>query len=435
MKLNLCFFFPRVWKYEALQEVGECFAERVGERLPRLLRWSARKQPQHRTYDAFFKNIKLHVYATLRPTDAEAQQPSFSTLVSYDEPPVPILDDIARTVVAPQFNALGGDDRDSGHASRGDSKEEASEGGRSEKQTSESDEEKGALGSDLDGEDNEDTGESHGEGSSAGEDTRGGARGTCSSPRPPRDPSLERRSTTQARAVGTSAPGLTRGDVEELLLDQRILFEMRLRTVKLEIQQHVTSECTSLREFLAALVARAGLTTAEPTTRVETEAGISSSLPEDIYGGPAEPYPYELDIAIDTGNMQDIRSTHCAKPGRSEPASVRYKRRSAKYCVLYEGYFQLYLTACTLAYVLYWSDAGATEPSNDAGDDDEEADGCDATDGDGVVTEVPAPGSIPEARARVPTMRRRSARLRRPTIATRTPNTGRGQREPRSSCS
>ncbi|CAA2956146.1 Hypothetical predicted protein, partial [Olea europaea subsp. europaea] len=184
----------QVWAYEALPEVGERFAER------------------------------LHVYATLRPTDAEEQQPYFSTLMPYDEPPVPILDDIARTVVAPQFNASGGDGRDGGYAARKDSEEEASEGGRSEEQTSGGDEEKGVSGSDLD--------------------------------------------------------------------------------VKPKIQQHVTSECTSLREFLATLVARAGPTTAEPATRAETEADVSGSLPEDIYGGPAEPCPYESDISIDTGNMQ-----------------------------------------------------------------------------------------------------------------------------------
>ncbi|CAA3027621.1 Hypothetical predicted protein [Olea europaea subsp. europaea] len=59
----------------------------------------ARKQPQHRTYDVFFKNVKLHMYTTLRPIDAEAQQPYFSTLVPYDDPSVSVLDDIARIVV------------------------------------------------------------------------------------------------------------------------------------------------------------------------------------------------------------------------------------------------------------------------------------------------------------------------------------------------
>ncbi|CAA2969317.1 Hypothetical predicted protein [Olea europaea subsp. europaea] len=213
-------------------------------------------------------------------------------------------------------NASGDDDRDGGHTTRKDLEEEASVGGRSEEQTSGGDEEKGALGSDPEGEDSEDTSEPHDEGSNVGEDTRGGARGASSSPQPPRDPSLERRSTTQARAVGTSAPGLSRGDVEELLLDQRILFEMRLRIVKLEIQQHVTSVCTSLREFLGTLVARAGPTTAEPATRAKMEAGVSGSLPKDVYGGPTEPCPYESDIAIDIGNMQDV--AHIA-PRQDDP--------------------------------------------------------------------------------------------------------------------
>ncbi|CAA3015708.1 Hypothetical predicted protein [Olea europaea subsp. europaea] len=200
--------FPSsLWAYEALPEVGERFAERVGERLPRLLHWSARKQPQHRTYDAFFKNVKLHVYATLHPTDAEAQQPYFSLS--------------CRTMIPPL---------------REDSDEEASEGGSSEEQRSGGDEEKGASGSDPDDEDGEDTGEFEGDRSSADEDTHGGDRGTSSSPRLLQSPSPQRRSTTQARAVGTFSPGLSRWDVEELLLDQRILFEMRLRTVKLEIE-------------------------------------------------------------------------------------------------------------------------------------------------------------------------------------------------------
>ncbi|CAA3027573.1 Hypothetical predicted protein [Olea europaea subsp. europaea] len=297
---------------------------------------------------------RLHVYTTLQPTDAEAQQPNFSTLVPYDEPPVSILDDIARIVVASQFNPSGGDGRDGGHVAREDSEEEASKGGRNS-------------------EDSEDTGESNGEGSSASEDTRGGARGASSSPRPPRDPFLERRSTTQVRAVGTFAPGLTRGDVEELFLDPRILFEMRLRTVKLEIQQHVTSECTSLREFLATLAARAGPTTTEPATRVDMEVGFPGSLPEDA--AHIAPSQDDLNLPVSAAS-EEVQN------------------------------------------------AGVTKPSNDAGDDDEEADGCDTTDGDGVVTELPAPGPVPEARARVPTMRRRSAQLRRPTIATKTPYTG-----------
>ncbi|CAA3027292.1 Hypothetical predicted protein [Olea europaea subsp. europaea] len=51
----------QVWAYEAVPEIGERFGQRVGERMPRLLRWSARKQPQHRTYDAFFKNVRVWI--------------------------------------------------------------------------------------------------------------------------------------------------------------------------------------------------------------------------------------------------------------------------------------------------------------------------------------------------------------------------------------
>ncbi|CAA2959076.1 Hypothetical predicted protein [Olea europaea subsp. europaea] len=43
--------------------------------------------------------MQLHVYAILYPTDVEAEQPYFSTLMPYENPPVPVLDDIARTVV------------------------------------------------------------------------------------------------------------------------------------------------------------------------------------------------------------------------------------------------------------------------------------------------------------------------------------------------
>ncbi|CAA2949036.1 Hypothetical predicted protein [Olea europaea subsp. europaea] len=46
--------------------------------MPRLLCWSAQKQPQHRTYDAFFNNVQLHVYATLCPINAEVEQPQDS---------------------------------------------------------------------------------------------------------------------------------------------------------------------------------------------------------------------------------------------------------------------------------------------------------------------------------------------------------------------
>ncbi|CAA2965900.1 Hypothetical predicted protein [Olea europaea subsp. europaea] len=98
----------QVWAYEAVPEIGKCFGQRIGERMPRLFRWSARKQPQHRTYDAFFKNVWQY----------------FSTFVPYDDPPVPVLDEIARNVVGPQFNASHGGSGSGGQLVSGGSGED-----------------------------------------------------------------------------------------------------------------------------------------------------------------------------------------------------------------------------------------------------------------------------------------------------------------------
>ncbi|CAA3011564.1 Hypothetical predicted protein [Olea europaea subsp. europaea] len=134
----------QVWAFEAIPEIGERFGQRVGERLPRILRWSARKQPQHRRYDGFFKNVQLHEYATLRPTDAEAEQPDLSSLVPYDDPPVPVLD------------AFG-----VGGQSGGQDLEDRVRSGRSgDGETSGDDESDGESGSDREGDDSEDTGDS-----------------------------------------------------------------------------------------------------------------------------------------------------------------------------------------------------------------------------------------------------------------------------------
>ncbi|CAA3016225.1 Hypothetical predicted protein [Olea europaea subsp. europaea] len=80
--------------------------------------------------------------------------------------------------------------------------------------------------------------------------------------------------TVRILAVGTSTSSLTREKVEELLLDQRILFKMRLRTVKLEIQPHVTSECTRLREFIVVIVAPPAPTTAPGSRGANVEVDV-----------------------------------------------------------------------------------------------------------------------------------------------------------------
>ncbi|CAA2977864.1 Hypothetical predicted protein [Olea europaea subsp. europaea] len=131
----------------------------------------------------------LHVYATLRPTEAERGQPYIATLVSLDDRPVPALDDLARDSVASQF-----------HAERVGTPEE----GTSEDETSN---------------------EAH-----EGNETSG-----------------EASSTSYAQSTTTVGLSLTIDDVQGMLLDQRILIEMQLRTVKLEIMQHVSDEFKKLR--------------------------------------------------------------------------------------------------------------------------------------------------------------------------------------------
>ncbi|CAA2966458.1 Hypothetical predicted protein [Olea europaea subsp. europaea] len=58
---NSCLgFLSEIWAFEAMPEIGDRFAWRLGHQSPRLLSWTCTKQPQQRTYDEFFKNIKLH---------------------------------------------------------------------------------------------------------------------------------------------------------------------------------------------------------------------------------------------------------------------------------------------------------------------------------------------------------------------------------------
>ncbi|CAA3009462.1 Hypothetical predicted protein [Olea europaea subsp. europaea] len=96
--------FGQIWAYEAMLELDEGFGVRVGERWPRLLCWTSTKQPQQHTYDAFFRDVQLHVHATLRPTEAERDLPYIVSLVPFPDRPVQFLDDLARRVVGPQFH-------------------------------------------------------------------------------------------------------------------------------------------------------------------------------------------------------------------------------------------------------------------------------------------------------------------------------------------
>ncbi|CAA2967472.1 Hypothetical predicted protein [Olea europaea subsp. europaea] len=105
----------QVWAYEAVPEIGKRFGQRVGERMPRLLSWSAQKQPQHRTYDTFFKNV--------------------------------------------QFNASYVGSGSGGQLARQDSDDGVSSGGSAEDETFGDDNGDRRSGSDRDGDDTEDSGE------------------------------------------------------------------------------------------------------------------------------------------------------------------------------------------------------------------------------------------------------------------------------------
>ncbi|CAA3009252.1 Hypothetical predicted protein [Olea europaea subsp. europaea] len=173
-------FLQHVWAYEAVPKIGGHFGQR------------------------------LHVYATLRPTDAEAEQQYFSTLVPYDDPPVPVLDDIARTVVGPQFNVSHTGSGSGGQLAWQDSDDGVSSGRSTENGTSGDDDRDPQSGSDRDGNDIEDSGKGSSDRSRDSEDTRRGQMDAFSTPRTPHVSSPVRGPTMETRSVGTSRSSLTR---------------------------------------------------------------------------------------------------------------------------------------------------------------------------------------------------------------------------------
>lgn len=122
------------------------------------------------------------------------------------------------------------------------------------------------------GADTKESGEGASERSSVGADTCRGQTGASSTPPATHVSFPVRGPTMETRPIGTSGLGVTKEEVEELLFDQRILFEMRLRTVKLEIEQHVTSECKKLGALFATLVALPAPTPVAAAMPTDTEA-------------------------------------------------------------------------------------------------------------------------------------------------------------------
>ncbi|CAA3003883.1 Hypothetical predicted protein [Olea europaea subsp. europaea] len=103
-----------------------------------------------------------------------------------------------------------------------------------------------------------------------------------------------------------------------MLYDQRILFEMRLRTVKLEIMQHVTEEFAKLRDFISTLVPPSSGTSTSPIAPVVNEQNLWDDPHEDGQGSDVRS-PHD-DVHADGAEMQegndtsgegsDKRSTH-----------------------------------------------------------------------------------------------------------------------------
>ncbi|CAA2955916.1 Hypothetical predicted protein [Olea europaea subsp. europaea] len=264
----------QIWVYEAMPKLGDRFGERVGERSSRLLCWTSTKQPQQRTYDAFFRDVQLHVHATLRPTAAERDLPYIVSLVPFSDRPVQFLDGLARSVVGPQFHeAAPASGVDDGSAA-GDGHEDESSAEAEDVDTSASDDHQTPEGNEDDGSKPDDSGESgcnpssETSGSDSEDEVDALGRQSGALPTPVVAPST---SGVQGTRDG---PTLTREDVEGMLYDQRILFEMRLRTVKLEIMQHLIEEFARLRDFISTLVPPSSGTSTSAVAPVVNEPNL-----------------------------------------------------------------------------------------------------------------------------------------------------------------
>ncbi|CAA2960065.1 Hypothetical predicted protein [Olea europaea subsp. europaea] len=92
-----------------------------------------------------------------------------------------------------------------------------------------------------------------------------------------------------------------------MLLDQHILFEMRLWTVKLQIMQHVTEEFARLRDFISTLVPPSGGISTSAAAPVMNEPHIWDDPHEDEQGSDIRS-PHDDDRA-DEAEMQEGNGT------------------------------------------------------------------------------------------------------------------------------
>ncbi|CAA2933634.1 Hypothetical predicted protein [Olea europaea subsp. europaea] len=187
--------------------------------------------------------------------------------------------------------------------------------------------------------------------------------------------------------------------------------------VTFEIEQHVTSECKKLRAFFATLVAPPAPTPVPAAMPADTEGGVSGSISQEIRGGEMEHSPDERDMRADTGtaHVQDGGDIAARPDNVHDPLPVATDEQIGTLSC--GGQMEPIFAVPNL------NDGGAMEPSHAAPSNDADLQGCDVTDGDGDLAEVPVPASVAEPGHGVHTTSRRSARVRRPAPAARTPYT------------
>jgi hypothetical protein len=208
--------------------------------------------------------------------------------VPFDDDPVPVLDNIVTTVVDAQFESeaeLSGGD---GHAER-ESAEEAALG--SDDVSAVAGGVEGTSATEQYASTSDDTGDGNaGARSDSGNaerpvvDDQGGMMGGKSDgiDGPQQEHvGVSVHSTSRNRGV-QSGGGLSRSEVEDMLFELRVLIEMRLRTVKLEMFEHVTRECRRLREFMETMVRPPVSTPPTAPQDVHPDTAPSTFSPEGI---------------------------------------------------------------------------------------------------------------------------------------------------------
>lgn len=158
--------------------------------------------------------------------------------------------DIASSVVGPQFDEAADLDERNNDGKTSNIEEVQSTSG-SAKENSSADDQEGS--SDCD---SHEDGSDHSDEENQSEEPRGGGHGSFSAAYNPRsNVSPYRGPSTSTPRGAQSEATIPKSDVEGMLLDQRILLEMRMWTQALEIMHHVTTEFGRLRYFISTLVA------------------------------------------------------------------------------------------------------------------------------------------------------------------------------------